>query len=137
MLRFCNSFTEDLWVAYMFHSPEDCGGEGGDWQAIGWFHIAPGACSIVYANSLDDVNNRFWCFFAENADRTVFWGGPIDVGVTVEPFNLCRGIRNTSQRVVGFRIFDVGDNDDYTVTLIPHIEIRQPGLTTLALGEEM
>jgi hypothetical protein len=30
MLTFCNSYTEELWVAYMFHSPDDCGGEGHD-----------------------------------------------------------------------------------------------------------
>ena len=60
MLAFCNSYPERLWVAYMFWSPNDCGGEGGDWQTIGWFPIEPGACVTVYANDLDDVNNRYW-----------------------------------------------------------------------------
>ena len=49
MLAFCNSYPERLWVAYMFWSPNDCGGEGGDWQTIGWFPIEPGACVTVYA----------------------------------------------------------------------------------------
>ena len=70
MLTFCNGATEDLWVAYMFYSPDTCGGEGGDWQTIGWFHITPGACATAYANDLHDVHNRFWYFYAENASRT-------------------------------------------------------------------
>jgi hypothetical protein len=28
MLAFCNSYSEDIWVAYMFWSPDTCGGEG-------------------------------------------------------------------------------------------------------------
>lgn len=117
MLAFCNSYTEELWVAYMFYSPGDCGGEGDNWQTIGWFAIAPGACATVYANDLDDVNNRYWYFHAENADGSVFWAGPIGVYVTDEAFNHCYGIGTTTSRIAGFRLLDVGDNDDYTVTL--------------------
>jgi len=61
MLKFVNAYKEDIWVAYMFLAKDVCGGEGGDWQAIGWYHIAPGGSSVVYANDLDDVNNRYWC----------------------------------------------------------------------------
>jgi uncharacterized membrane protein len=118
MLRFCNNTSEEVWVAYMFYSPEDCGGEGHDWQKIGWFAIMPGACSVVYANDLDDVNNRFWYFHAENLDLTVNWSGPISVHVTDEAFNNCLGIATTAERVVGFREIDVGDNDDFTVNLV-------------------
>jgi hypothetical protein len=37
MLAFCNSTNDEVWVAYMFYSPDTCGGEGGDWQTIGWY----------------------------------------------------------------------------------------------------
>lgn len=119
MLAFCNSYPQDVWVAYMFYSPDACGGEGENWQTIGWFHIVPGACVTVYSNSLGDVNNRYWYFYAENAGASVVWAGPIRVYVTDEAFNHCLGIGTTTSRVVGFRILDVGDNDDFTVTLTP------------------
>jgi uncharacterized membrane protein len=67
-LAFVNNFTEDVWVAYMFYSPDVCGGEGNDWQAIGWFHVSVGESTVVYANSLGDVNNRYWYFYAETPD---------------------------------------------------------------------
>jgi uncharacterized membrane protein len=118
MLAFCNGYTEELWVTYMFYSPDTCGGEGGDWQAIGWFPVAPAQCTTVYGDSLGDVNNRYWCFYAENADRSVIWAGPYQVDVTQQAFNHCYLIGNTQSHVVGFRLFDVGDNDNYTVTLI-------------------
>jgi uncharacterized membrane protein len=117
MLRFCNSHNEDVWVAYMFHSTDACGGEGKDWQAIGWFHITPGSCVTVYANDLDDVHNRYWYYYAENASRTFVWAGPVNVYVTDEAFNHCLGIGTSTSRIVGFRVFDVGDNDDFTMTL--------------------
>lgn len=119
MLAFCNGFTEGVWVAYMFYSPDDCGGDG-DWQTIGWFHVAPGQCTTVYGNSLDDVNNRYWYYHAENWDGTVFWAGPVGVYVTDKAFNHCMvGVvgGQGESRIAGFRILDVGDNDDYTVTL--------------------
>ena len=119
MLAFCNHLREDVWLAYMFFSPEDCGGEGGNFQAIGWFHIPPGACTTVYANDLDDVNNRFWFFHAFNRSRSIVWSGPFQVGVTDAPFNHCITLRNTTQQLVGFQVFDVGDNDDFTMNLFP------------------
>ena len=119
MLAFCNAYTQRLWVAYMFWSPNDCGGEGGNWQAIGWFAMEPGSCVTVYANDLDDVNNRYWYFYAENDDRSTFWAGDVEVYVTDEAFNHCLKIGTTTSRIVGFRQFDVGDNDDFTMTLTP------------------
>jgi uncharacterized membrane protein len=117
MLRFCNSVREEVWVTYMFYSPDTCGGEGGGWQTIGWFPMAPGQCTTVYGNSLDDVNNRYWYYHAENGDGTIVWAGPIGVYVTKQAFNHCYGIGTTSSRIAGFRILDVGDYDDFTVTL--------------------
>ena len=117
MLAFCNGYTERLWVAYMFHSPDACGGEGGDWQTIGWFAMEPGSCVTVYANDLDDVHNRYWYFHAENDDASIVWDGPVPVYVTDEAFNHCLNIGTTNSRIVGYREIDVGDNEDYTVTL--------------------
>jgi uncharacterized membrane protein len=85
MLAFCNGFHEEVWVAYMFYSPDTCGGEG-NFQTIGWFAIAPGQCATVYANDLDDVNNRYWYYYAESASGST-WSGPVQVYVTDEAFN--------------------------------------------------
>lgn len=117
MLTFCNGYTEEIWVAYMFYSPGDCGGEGKDWQTIGWFSITPKACTIVYANDLKDVNNRYWYYYAENASRSFVWAGPTNVYVTDKAFNHCFGIGTSTSRIVGFRILDVGRSNNYTLTL--------------------
>lgn len=118
MLRFCNNFTQDLWIAYMFHSPDQCRGDGGNWQAIGWYHVVPGACTVPYANSLHDVGNRFWYFFAENFDSSVVWAGPIAFNAPNNAFNTCFLTQtNINVRRIGFRVFDVGDSSDFTVNL--------------------
>ncbi len=118
MLKFVNNYTEDIWVAYMFLSQDVCGGEGGDWQAIGWYHIAPGQSSIVYANDLDDVNNRYWCYFAATAGLRTVWAGPYPVYVPLDgPFNHCYKRGSSAWTVCGFRLFDVGDSENFTMTL--------------------
>jgi hypothetical protein len=119
MLKFVNSYKEDIWVAYMFLAKDVCGGEGGDWQAIGWYHIAPGGSSIVYANDLDDVDNRYWCYYAENSTRSTFWAGPYPVYVPTDgsPFNHCYKKATSESRIIGMRLFDVDDYDDFTMTL--------------------
>lgn len=118
MLKFVNNYTEDIWVAYMFYAPDVCG-DYQNFQAIGWYYIAPGQSSVPYANSLDDVNNRYWYYFAENGNRSVFWAGPYSVQVPDDgsPFNTCKGIGSTVSRVIGMRQFDVDDYDDFTMSL--------------------
>jgi uncharacterized membrane protein len=81
--------------------------------------VAPGSCTTVYANDLDDVNNRFWYFYAENDAVTVVWDGPHPVYVTDQAFNHCVNIGTTTSRIVGYREIDVDDNDDFTVILVP------------------
>ena len=118
MLAFCNHYSERVWVAYMFWSPDACGGGGGNWQTIGWLGIEPGSCATVYANDLDDVNNRYWYFYAQNDDQSGEWSGDIEVGVTDRAFNHCLNIGEPDERAVFYRLLDVGDNDDYTVNLV-------------------
>jgi len=118
MLAFCNGVREDIWVSYMFYSPEDCGGDGGNWQAIGWFRVSPGQCSTGYAHDLDDGNNRYWYYYAESDSGRLKWAGPIATWISDEAFNVCRGVANSTQFPVGFRQFDVGDADNFTMTLV-------------------
>ena len=134
-LAFGNLTNEDVWVAYMFWSPNDCGGEGGDWQAIGWFgvpgvrdrprpHIPPkgptaeGSNTVtVYANDLKNVNNRYWYFYAQNTSRSRVWAGPVNVFVSDEAFNHCIKLGRTGWWIAGFRRLDFGDANNAVVLL--------------------
>jgi len=116
MLSICNGYPTHLYVAIMFYSPDTCA-EYGNFQTMGWWSIDPGACANVYSNDLEDLN-RFWYYYAE-ADDGETWSGPFTAYVTDQAFNSCVGIGSTDSRIVGFREFDIGDNDDYTLTLTP------------------
>ena len=91
------------------------------WHLIGWFNINPSQCAIVYANDLDDVQNRFWFFFAQATDGKV-WAGDIGINTPNVAFDRCiDGPLSSAEdpHLRGFRRFDVGDNDDVTVNLTP------------------
>jgi len=123
-LTLCNSYPAGVWTAIMFYSPETCGGEGGDFEMMGWWRIEPGACALVYANDLEDVN-QFWYFYAE-ADDGAHWSGPYRANVSLNAFGgdqACWGVQRvvagSEYERIGYREIDVGDNDDYTVNLVP------------------
>src|SRR5947207_15600157 len=116
-LTFCNNYRTTIYTAISFWSDEDCGGEGGNWQNMGWYVLAPGSCGLVYANDLEDLN-RYWYYYAE-ADDGAVWAGEYPTRVTDAAFNLCDGIGSTDQRIVGFRELDIGDNDGYTLSFTP------------------
>ena len=105
----------------MFYSPETCGGDGGNFEMMGWWRIEPGACALVYANDLADLN-QYWYYFAEAADGSV-WAGPFQASVPLTPFGglqACWGAQSGGgdNEQVGYRELDVGDNDDYTLTFV-------------------
>jgi uncharacterized membrane protein len=126
MLKFVNGTNQELWVAYMFHAPGECGGEGGDFLAIGWFHMPPFGSTVPYANNLNDVHNRYWHYYAENANRSQLWAGPYSVYVPDDgrAFNHCYKIATSTSRIIGMRLFDVGDSNNFTMTLSPHLDIH-------------
>src|SRR3954468_3072850 len=124
-LTLCNSYPARVSAAIAFYSPETCGGDGGDFEMMGWWPIEPGACAHVYANDLADVN-RYWYYFAHSADGA-FWAGPFGASVPRTAFGghgACYGAQHvtnepTSFEAIGFCELDVGDNDDYTLTFVP------------------
>lgn len=118
-LKFTNGFTEDVWIFYVFHSPGECGGEGQNWQGIGWFHASVGQTITVYRNSLHDVGDRNWYFYAETPDERFIWSGPPTFDASDEKFNHCIGIGRSDWRPYGLRLIDVGGGSDCTVTLTP------------------
>src|SRR4051794_6527614 len=112
-LVLCNGHTSTIWTTIMFYSPETCGGDGGDFEMMGWWRIEPGACANVYSNDLADLN-RYWFYYAIAADD--YWAGPWQALVPRTAFG---GLQScwTAQSGggddvgVGYRILDVGDAD--------------------------
>jgi uncharacterized membrane protein len=117
MLNICNSYPRQVWTAIMFYSPETCGGEGGNFETMGWWGLQPGSCANVYANDLEDLN-RYWYYYAESDDGAV-WAGDVAAYVNSDAFNGCLSIGVSTWRRVGFRLLDIGDADDFTLTLTP------------------
>jgi uncharacterized membrane protein len=118
MLRFCNAYPARAFVAISFVDSEVCGGEGGDWRNRGWWGIDPGTCVQVHSGIVSNVN-RWWYFFAM-AEDGARWSGEFPTFVmNPGPFDICDGLPSTVMDRFGFRELDVGDRDDFTVTLTP------------------
>jgi uncharacterized membrane protein len=116
MLRFCNSYPRRMFVAISFMDTELCGGEGGDWRNRGWWTVEPGACVQVHSGIVSNVN-RYWYYFAV-AEDGARWSGEFPTHV-MDPaaFDICDGLPSTQMQRYGFRELDVGDSDDFTMTL--------------------
>jgi uncharacterized membrane protein len=120
-LTLCNSYTSRIYTAIMFYSPDRCGGDGGNFETMGWWPLNPGQCALVYGNDLEDLN-RFWYYFAM-ADDGAVWAGPFGTSVPRAAFDGCfgTGVGGASSEfiAIGYRELDIGDNDDYTLTFTP------------------
>jgi uncharacterized membrane protein len=117
MLAMCNGYPAHIYVAIMFYNPEKCGGDGGNFETMGWWSVAPGSCVNVYANDLEDLN-RYWYYYAQ-ADDGAVWAGPYRIYAPDNAFSECGGLGISTARIVGMRELDIGDNDDYTLTFVP------------------
>ena len=115
MLTFTNLYPKQVWVSIMWYTPGCV--DGGDWTKMGWWNLTVGQSKIVSGLDLDEVN-RYWCFYAHAADGT-YWGGPYHRMVPHEAYEWCEWTSSTSAHSVGFRLFDIDGNDDYTVILVP------------------
>ena len=115
-LTICNNYPKPISASIMFYSPDTCGGEGDNFEMMGWWNLAPGSCALVYANDLEDLN-RYWYYFAHSSDGAV-WAGPFGASVPTAAFDQCFGIGVNPGESIGFRELDMGDNDDYTITLV-------------------
>lgn len=116
MLTFCNSYPQLVSVCIMWYSPGTCA-DAGDWERAGWWNLSPGECQNVFDADLDEIN-RYYLFYAESGDGAV-WAGQYIRNVTDDVFDACDWVTISPGRDVGFRLFDIGDNDDYTITLVP------------------
>jgi uncharacterized membrane protein len=117
-LFFNNGYTEVISVAIMYYAPDECPDcpEGNNWMARGWWNIDPGGQKCPYGGGLHE-RNRYWCYYAQSADGLV-WAGQYEAQVSDEEFHICRCLGVTGWRTVGFRLKDIGDNENYTITLV-------------------
>lgn len=115
-LRIFNQHSAPITTAIMFFSPGTCGGEGKDFEMMGWWNIAPGGSALVYANDVDI--NRYWFAYATASDGRR-WAGEWRHSLPGTAFaQRCWGLGYSSDTEVGeFFRFDVGDNEDYNLRL--------------------
>jgi uncharacterized membrane protein len=118
-LTVCNGYSERIYVSIMFFDPVLCPPEEGSFQLMGWWPLDPGTCWPVYEN---DLENRYWYVYARGGGKE--WAGPWVRQVPVNAFSdLCWGVLGgpwpPPYTTVGYFEVDVGDHDDFTVTLIP------------------
>lgn len=113
MLTICNAYSKTVWVAIMWYTPNCI--DGGDWTKEGWWGIAPNQCANVFGGDLSDVN-RYFCYYAIADDGTL-WSGPYHRSIPDHVFDWCEWVADSQSYDVGFRLLDIGDNDDFTLTL--------------------
>ena len=117
-MRIFNEYSRRLSATIMFFSPETCGGEGGDFELMGWWNINPGGNALVYANDLADLN-RFWYVHARAVDGRI-WEGPfVYPTVPLEAFSRCWGIASSAGQSIpcGYREIDIGNHDNANVRI--------------------
>lgn len=114
MLQFINSYPHRLDLTIMWFTPNCV--DGGDWTKSGWWPLSPGQSAVVHGADLADIN-RFWCYFARAADGA-FWAGDIARNVPPRVFTWCEWTSSTDAFQIGYRLLDVGDRDDMTISLV-------------------
>ena len=113
-LHFRNRHSARLYVAIMFHSPDNCR-DYGSWGVRGWWTIDPGGEAYVL-----NTSNRYAAYYAEATDGVVWAGQYGPMYVHPQAFDSCLkiGDTNPATRVVGTRMVDLGDSDRHYVNLI-------------------
>ena len=115
-IYFRNNYPHTLWVAIMFYSAERCGAYG-RWGTRGWWTIDYGMTKLVWVGN---TLNSHYAYYAEASDGAKWTGQAGPVNVYHQAFDSCLNIRGSgSYASVGMRWFDVGNYDNYTMTLHP------------------
>lgn len=104
-VRFTNSYSSKIYVAYM-RLDHACGADCGDpWDVLGWINLNPGQTQT----RPNPTNNRWFYYYAE-ADDGSFWAGEFVAEVSQEKFQKCTCLGTTSPlwHNVGMRELDLG-----------------------------
>jgi uncharacterized membrane protein len=105
-IRFRNSTGSTASVALMFYSPDACSHDG-LWGTRGWWVIGPGGTVHVL-----NTTNRYFCFYAETTDGTVWAGEFGPVYIYADAFDSCLLTGSTAAiGRVGTRRIDTRGND--------------------------
>jgi hypothetical protein len=103
-VRFTNSHSSKVYVAYMRLDPV-CGSDCGDpWDVLGWINLDPGQTQT----RPNPTNNRWFYYYAEADDGTI-WAGEFVAEVSQESFQKCTCLGTTSPlwHNVGMRELDL------------------------------
>jgi uncharacterized membrane protein len=115
MLKIKNKYPHTLWVTIMWYAP-NCS-DGGNWEKAGWWQLSPGQTKTVFGGNLHEVN-RYYCYYAQASDGAT-WSGPYERSVPPTAFDWCEWTANTQSFDVGYRLLDIGNNDNFTLSLTP------------------
>jgi len=103
-VRFRNSYSSKLYVAYM-RLDYACGDDCGDpWDVLGWINLEPGQTQT----RPNPTNNRWFYYYAE-ADDGSYWAGEFVAEVSQQKFHKCTCLGTTSPlwHNVGMRELDL------------------------------
>jgi len=109
-IRFRNSTGSTASVALLFYSPDSCSHDG-QWGVRGWWVVGPGGTVHVL-----NTTNRYFCYYAEAADGTVWAGDFGPVPVYRDNFDSCL-LRGAPEAIgkVGMRRIDTRGNDTIVI----------------------
>lgn len=83
-LNFTNSYSQELFVAYM-RLDQGCGDECGEpWDVLGWIDLQPGQ-----TQSRDNATGNQWFYYYAEATDGAVWNGPFPAEVTQAAFEKC------------------------------------------------
>jgi len=109
-VRFTNSRSVEMFVAYMRldHNCQNICGE--PWDVLGWIRLPPGETR----NRDNPTGNRYFYYYAEATDGVV-WSGPFPAEVSDNAFEKCtclgvivqNGAPINPYHTVGFRELDL------------------------------
>ncbi|MGH4031836.1 DUF1036 domain-containing protein [Actinomycetota bacterium Odt1-20B] len=112
-LTICNRYSARVYVAIGFYD-DTCLGDTGP-HIMGWWGLDPGRCALVYANRVNKYGPQ-WFFVGEAVNGPV-WAGQYVTQVPDQAFNRCWKPSVSGGSPRGFRGFDVGDHEDFTLNL--------------------
>ncbi|WP_405655656.1 DUF1036 domain-containing protein [Streptomyces sp. RK9] len=113
-LTICNRFHTRVHVSIGFYD-NTCLYNTGP-HIMGWWNLDPGRCALVYANRVNQYS-RMWFFVGEAANNGPVWAGEYVTQVPDQAFNRCWRPSVSGGHPRGFRLFDVGDNENFTLNL--------------------
>ena len=115
MFTICNNYGKVISVAFMWYTP-NCP-DGGDFTKKGWWNLNPGQCVKVFNQNLASIN-RYDYVYARSTDGKE-WSGNLIRAAPNAAFEWCEWVSGSQSQDVGFQRVDIGNNDDFTLTITP------------------